>query len=65
MKTILNFVFLILLVSNTFSQQTSVTKSEGLKNAYDIQDSVMIKTSDGAYISAIVVRKKEFLFLNL
>jgi putative CocE/NonD family hydrolase len=58
MKTILNFVFLILLVSNTFSQQTSVTKSEGLKNAYDIQDSVMIKTSDGAYISAIVVRKK-------
>jgi putative CocE/NonD family hydrolase len=58
MKTILNFVFLILLVSNTFSQQTSVTKSEGLKNAYDIQDSVMIKTRDGAYISAIVVRKK-------
>lgn len=58
MKTILNFVFLILLVSNTFSQQTSVIKSENLKSAYDIQDSVMIKTRDGAFISAMVVRKK-------
>ena len=58
MKIILNFVFLIFLVSNTFSQQTSVTKSEDLKSAYDIQDSVMIKTRDGAFISAIVVRKK-------
>ncbi|MFB3390171.1 CocE/NonD family hydrolase [Flavobacterium sp. LAR06] len=58
MKTILNFVFLILLVSNTFSQQTSATKSEDLKSAYNIQDSVMIKTRDGAFISAIVVRKK-------
>ena len=58
MKTILNFVFLILLVSNTFSQQTSAIKSEDLKSAYNIQDSVMIKTRDGAFISAIVVRKK-------
>ena len=59
MKTILNFVFLILIVSNTFSQQTDRIKSEDLKSAYNIQDSVMIKTRDGAYISAIVVRKKE------
>ncbi len=58
MKPILNFVFLILTLSNAFSQQTSVTKSEDLKSAYDIQDSVMIKTRDGAFISAIVVRKK-------
>ena len=58
MKTILNFVFLILMISNTFSQQTSVAKSEDLKSAYDIQDSVMIKTRDGAFISAIVVKKK-------
>lgn len=58
MKTILNFVFLILIVSNAFSQQTSRTKSEDLKSAYDIQDSVLIKTRDGAFISAIVVRKK-------
>lgn len=58
MKTILNVVFLILMISNTFSQQTSVIKSEDLKSTYDIQDSVMIKTRDGAFISAIVVRKK-------
>lgn len=58
MRTILNCVFLILLVSNTYSQQTNKTKSEDLKSAYDIQDSVMIKTRDGAFISAIVVRKK-------
>ncbi len=61
MKTILNFVFLILIVSNTFSQQTDRIKSEDLKSAYDIQDSVMIKTRDGAFISAIIVRKKEAL----
>ena len=58
MKTILNFVFLILIISNTFSQQTSKTKSEDLKSAYDIQDSIMIKTRDGAFVSAIVIRKK-------
>jgi len=58
MRTILNFVFLILIVSNTYSQQTNKTKSEDLKSVYDIQDSVMIKTRDGAFISAIVVRKK-------
>lgn len=58
MKTILNFVFFILIISNTFSQQTAKTKSEDLKRAYDIQDSIMIKTRDGAFISAIVIRKK-------
>ncbi|WP_230392513.1 CocE/NonD family hydrolase [Flavobacterium sp. LC2016-01] len=58
MKSILNFVFFIVTVSYTFSQQKSTTKSEDLKSAYDIQDSVMIKTRDGAFISAIVVRKK-------
>ncbi|MEO8532587.1 MAG: CocE/NonD family hydrolase [Flavobacterium sp.] len=58
MKPILTFAFLILILLNVFSQQTSVTKSENLKSVYDIQDSVMIKTRDGAFISAIVVRKK-------
>jgi putative CocE/NonD family hydrolase len=58
MKSILNFVFLILIISEAFSQQTNVTKLDDLKNAYDIQDSVMIKTRDGAFISAMVVRKK-------
>jgi putative CocE/NonD family hydrolase len=58
MKSLLNFVFLVLVINSSFSQQTSVAKSEDLKSAYDIQDSVMIKTRDGAYISAMVVRKK-------
>ena len=58
MKPILNFVFVLLMLSNAFSQQTSVIKSEDVKSTYDIQDSVMIKTRDGAFISAIVVRKK-------
>jgi putative CocE/NonD family hydrolase len=58
MKPILNFVFLFLILSKAFSQQTSVTRSEDVKSAYDIQDSVMIKTLDGGFISAMVVRKK-------
>ncbi|WP_281636296.1 CocE/NonD family hydrolase [Flavobacterium marginilacus] len=58
MKPILNFVFLILMISNALSQQTSLTRSEDLESAYDVQDSVMIKTRDGAFISAMVVRKK-------
>ena len=58
MKTTLNFIFLILLIANAFSQQTSKTKAEDLKSVYNVQDSVMIKTRDGAFISAIVVRKK-------
>lgn len=58
MKPILSFIFLIFIVLNTFSQETSITTSEDLKSAYAIQDSVMIQTRDGAFISAIVVRKK-------
>lgn len=58
MKPILSFIFLIFIVLNTFSQETSITTSEDLKSAYAIQDSVMIETRDGAFISAIVVRKK-------
>ncbi|MEM0575086.1 CocE/NonD family hydrolase [Flavobacterium polysaccharolyticum] len=58
MKPIFNFVFLILILTNTFSQQTNTSKIEDLKSTYNIQDSVMIKTRDGAFISAIVVRKK-------
>ncbi|WP_240478102.1 CocE/NonD family hydrolase [Flavobacterium sp. ABG] len=58
MKSILNFAFFILILSNAFAQQTSATRSQDLKSAYDIQDSVMVKTRDGAWISAMVVRKK-------
>ncbi len=40
------------------AQQTKLTKLNDETSAYDIQDSVLIKTRDGATISAIVVRKK-------
>ena len=58
LKTFLNFAVIFFVVLNSFGQQTKVAKQQGLKSAYDIQDSVMIRTRDGAFISAIVVRKK-------
>ncbi|GIQ57491.1 putative peptidase [Flavobacterium collinsii] len=58
MKLILKLVFFIFSIINTYAQQTSVTRSKDLESAYDIQDSVMIKTRDGALLSAMVVRKK-------
>ena len=61
MKLILSLVFFIFSIINTYSQQTSLTRSKDRESAYDIQDSVMIKTRDGALISAIVVRKKGVL----
>jgi putative CocE/NonD family hydrolase len=57
MKIFLNFIF-FLIVFKASAQQTRTTKLEDAKSAYNIQDSVMIKTRDGALISAIVVRKK-------
>jgi uncharacterized protein len=58
MKQIINFVLLIFIVSNTYSQQTKKTKSEDFKSIYNIQDSVSVKTRDGATISVIIVSKK-------
>jgi putative CocE/NonD family hydrolase len=57
MKIFLNFIF-FLIVFNASAQQTRTTKLDDEKSVYDIQDSVMIKTRDGAFISAMVVRKK-------
>lgn len=57
MKIFLNFIFLLLIFSNASAQQVNSTKPED-KTLYDIQDDVLIKTRDGALISAIVVRKK-------
>jgi len=48
--------FLILL--NAYPQQTFYTKYEDAASPYNIQDSVMVRTRDGALISAIVVYKK-------
>ncbi|GAB3964447.1 CocE/NonD family hydrolase [Spirosoma terrae] len=42
-----------------YAQQTASTKAEAFSSPYDIQDSVLIKTRDGATLSAIVVRKKD------
>ncbi|MEA9414729.1 CocE/NonD family hydrolase [Flavobacterium sp. PL02] len=58
MKVLLKFMFLFLIVLNTSAQQVNATKPEDSKSLYDIQDDVLIKTRDGALISAIVVRKK-------
>lgn len=58
MKTFLLFTFLFLITLNSSAQQTDKTKTEDFSSAYNIQDSVSIKTRDGATISAMVVRKK-------
>lgn len=58
MKTILNFLILFLTISTLAAQQTRKTKSEDSKSIYNIQDSISVKTKDGAIISIIVVSKK-------
>ncbi|MEN2401566.1 CocE/NonD family hydrolase [Flavobacterium sp. MC2016-06] len=58
MKSFLRFIFIFLVVLNSSAQQTKAAKAADLESAYDIQDSVMIKTRDGALLSAMVVRKK-------
>lgn len=57
-KIFLNFILLFTTVRISTAQQTKATKLNNETSAYDIQDSVMVKTRDGATISAIVVRKK-------
>lgn len=58
-RTFLSFISLFLIVQISTAQQTTLTKLNDETNIYDIQDSVMIKTRDGAIISAMIVRKKE------
>lgn len=53
------FVSLFLIVINSAAQQTKAARLSTQKNNYDIQDSISIKTRDGAILSAIMVRKKE------
>ncbi len=52
-------VYLFLLISYHLFSQTKVTQSSNLDDNYTFQD-VLIETRDGAKISAIVVRKKEW-----
>lgn len=54
MRNILKLLLLLLTSFTASAQQTNPPDS-----LYNIQDSVLIKTRDGAFISAIIVRKKE------
>ncbi|HEX8736606.1 MAG TPA: CocE/NonD family hydrolase [Pyrinomonadaceae bacterium] len=58
MKNPLNLLILFLLCAAALSAQQPITKAEAPDDSYDIQDPVLIKTRDGASISASVVRKK-------
>jgi uncharacterized protein len=58
MKTIFKFLILFLAISKLTAQQTRKTKLEDSSCIYNIQDSVSVKTRDGAIISVIVVSKK-------
>lgn len=52
------FLSLIFVVSTLTAQQTKALKSNNTTSDYDIQDSVSIKTRDGAILSAMIARKK-------
>lgn len=58
MKTFLNFIILFLAFFYCPAQQTKKAKKEDLKSMYNIQDSVSVKTRDGATLSLMVVRTK-------
>lgn len=58
-KLILNILLSIAILPLVNAQQTRDTRLKNTANIYSIQDSVMIRTRDGATISAIVVRKKD------
>ncbi|GAB3513818.1 hypothetical protein GCM10027341_56290 [Spirosoma knui] len=54
-----SWIVLFLLVARfTYAQQTLLTRIDAPKSTYDVQDSILIKTRDGAILSAIMVRKK-------
>ena len=52
------FLSLIFVASTLTAQQTKALKSNNTISDYDIQDSVSIKTRDGAILSAMIARKK-------
>jgi len=58
MKIFLNFLILFLAFFYCPAQQTKKAKTEDLTSIYNIQDSVSVRTRDGATLSLIVVRKK-------
>ncbi|QDK79943.1 CocE/NonD family hydrolase [Spirosoma sp. KCTC 42546] len=53
------WIVLFLVVARfTYAQQTLRTKIGEANSNYDVQDSILIRTQDGATLSAIMVRKK-------
>lgn len=58
-KTFISLLSLFLVVFNLSAQQTKATRLTNRDNTYDIQDSIAVKTRDGAILSAIMIRKKE------
>lgn len=58
MRPTILVIFIFLFSITASAQQTTAIKLDESASIYDIQDSVLIKTRDGATISAIVVRKK-------
>jgi putative CocE/NonD family hydrolase len=61
LKLLSSFILFCTAVQISFAQQTKAAKQAEETSAYDIQDSVMIKTRNGAMISAIIVRKKNVI----
>lgn len=60
-KPLLLLLSLFLMVGSLSAQQTKLAKLADLENKYDIQDSVSIKTRDGAILSAMIARSKDDL----
>jgi putative CocE/NonD family hydrolase len=58
-KLWLLFLGLFMTIVYSFAQQTKAVKLANAESAYTIQDSVLIKTRDGALLSVIIIRKKE------
>lgn len=54
----LSLFFFIVALSSAYAQTTSPANQK-INETYDIQDSVMIRTRDGAVISAMIIRRKE------
>jgi hypothetical protein len=59
MRFISSLAFLCLIINYSSLAQSIPANDSTLSKRYIINDSVLIKTSDGAHISALVVRKKE------
>ena len=57
-KVTLLFLSLFFMVISVSAQQTKAAKLADQENVYDIQDSISIKTRDGAILSAMIARKK-------